>query len=123
VQGDVEVTVEVDHAGRVVSATMGSGHALFRSAVLEAARETHFMGRPAGAALVSYSIGYTFALGDGARLPPAPLAVTSTGAHMTTVTDVDFASFCPAPLAVPGPKCLYLWRCGRDWNWWRSKTD
>ncbi len=34
-----------------------------RDAALEAARETHFVGRPPGASLVSYSLGYTFALG------------------------------------------------------------
>ena len=86
-------------------------------------RSLSYRGRPAGAALLSYSLGYTFALGDGARLPPAPFAVTPTGAHMTTVTDVDFREFLPRSSGpCLRPKCLYLWRCGGDWNWWR-KTD
>jgi TonB family protein len=121
VQGDVEVAAEVDAAGHVVTATMRSGHALFRAAAFEAARETHFAGRPPGAELSSYSLGYTFALGDSGRPPRPPFTVTSTGAHLTTVTGVDLVSCGPSPLGVRGPKCLYLWRCGLDWDWWRTR--
>jgi TonB family protein len=118
-QGEAEVAVEVDADGNVSSAVMRSGHALFRDAVLEAARETHFLTRPAGAPVLPYSLSYMFALGDGAPLPQQLSAITPAGARTTTVTDVQTVSCGPGPLAVPGPKCLYLWRCGRDWNWSR----
>jgi TonB family protein len=115
-QGHVEVAVQVDANGNVASAVMLSGHALFRDAVLEAARETHFLTRPAGAPVLPYSLSYMFALGDGAPLPQQLWAITPAGARTTTVTDVQTVTCGPGALAVRGPKCLYLWRCGRDWN-------
>jgi TonB family protein len=123
-QGDVEVGVEVAADGSVVSATMKSGHALFRDAVLEAARETHFISRSGDGPVLPYSLTYTFALGDSPRPPPdVPSTITPTGARMMTVTGVDFISCGPWPLVVRGPKCLYLWRCGRDWDWYMEKTS
>jgi TonB family protein len=123
-QGLVEVVVDVASDGTVVSATMRSGHALFRDAVLEAARETYFMTRSSGAPVLPYVLTYTFALGDsGPRAADTSSTVTGTGARITTVTGVDFISCGPAPLAVPGPKCLYLWRCGRDWDWYMEQAS
>lgn len=122
-QGDVEVAVDVAADGSVVSATMRSGHALFRGAVLEAARETHFISRPVDGPVLPYSLTYMFALGDNPRPPDLPSTVARSGARMTTVTGVDVVSCGPSPLAVPGPKCLYLWRCGRDWDWYMKRAS
>jgi TonB family protein len=120
VQGEVEVDVGVSADGSVASATMRSGHALFRDAVLDAARESRFMGRRADAPPAQYTLTYTFVFSDSPG-SLAPLPVVGSGrARLTTVADTGIAIFHYSDIGVRGAKCLYLWRCGREWGGYRA---
>jgi TonB family protein len=119
-QGEAEVEVDVAADGSVASATLRSGHALFRDAVLEAARESHFLGRRADAPPAQYTVTYAFVLSDSPG-SLAPLLVIGSGrARLTTLADAGFAIFHYSDIGVRGAKCLYLWRCGREWGGYRA---
>jgi TonB family protein len=115
-QGEVEVGVDVSADGSVASATIRSGHALFRDAVLDAARESRFMGRRADAPPAQYTLTYAFVFSDSPGSLGSLLIVGSGRARLMTVADTGIAIFHYSDIGVRGAKCLYLWRCGREWG-------
>jgi hypothetical protein len=106
----------VSAAGDVISATVVRGHTTLVQAALDAAREAHFVTRRPDAQPATFSLTYTFAL-DG---PPRPVIVGQTAARTTTVEPEQFAIYHYSDSTVRGAKCLYLWRCGREWGGYRG---
>jgi TonB family protein len=120
VQGDVEVAVEVAADGHVVSATIVKGRPILDEAALEAARESYFLSRESDAPRMGYSLFYTFQL-EARRWPIHAAVVDRDGSRLTTAAEIRETMYIHySDLVVRGPKCLYLWRCGREWGGYHS---
>jgi len=130
ISGDVEIELGIKPDGSQQFARVLSGPPLLTRAALESAQQSQFDCRNCTEAVTSYKLLYTFRLIDGEIGNCSPGAVTPSsyprnqtfpiindaGNH---VTIVDREQPCYADAIrtqkVRSWKCLYLWRCSRQW--------
>jgi Gram-negative bacterial TonB protein C-terminal len=130
ITGDVGVDVEINKDGTVKMATAVSGPPLLYRVALQSARESRFECRNCSAGVTPYRMLYRFRLIDGeigncppGSVKPSPYpanqtfpVITQAGNHVIVV---DRTPPCYADVEgvkkVRSWKCLYLWRCGRQW--------
>jgi TonB family protein len=124
-QGEVEIAVQVRPDGSVASASIGrtkgpvsapQAMPLLEAPALEAARESYFMSRPEAAGLAPYTLTYAFVLDGDADLAASrrPQIGQHSGRLTTEAKTGPMVCILWGDYVVRGPKCLYLWRCGRE---------
>ena len=119
ITGDVEVQLQVHRDGSVKSVQVVKGHPLLAPSAAESARRSQFECRECAAEVSPYSLTYSFQLTQ--RLisscqdrPPALVlrldryVIVDAGAELVHIYFSD--------VATRSAKCLYLWRCGREWG-------
>jgi len=122
ISDDVVLTLGIGRDGSVESAVVVSGPALLQKVALESAQQSQFECRECTAAATSYSLIYTFQLGDcdctaGANATTyhrdgqsIPRVIQSP--NHVTITGKPECICDPAEHRIRSAKCLYLWRCG-----------
>jgi TonB family protein len=95
IMGDVKLQVGIRQDGSVASGDVVSGHPMLKQAALDSAQKSQFECRQCGDPVTAYSMTYTFGFYDDGG--------------------------CGRSRRVRSSKCLYLWKCGEEWqgpeNW------
>jgi hypothetical protein len=120
ITGDVELKLSVGKDGRIKSAIAESGHPLLQQVALDSVRRSRFVCRGCEQELTSYALVYSFQLRARPGWPcpeEGGLHISQTDRHHVVV-EAEPALVNPyfSSVAARKPKCLYLWRCGRQWG-------
>lgn len=129
ITGDVALTLRVRRDGSVESAVVVSGHPMLRQAAQESAQQSQFDCRGCNQATTSYSMVYTFELGEtrycsttettsNDSKPDQPYPSVTQSQNHVTVFDRPMGTCDPAVTLtyrkVRSAKCLYLWKCSQQ---------
>jgi TonB family protein len=136
IAGDVELTLDVQSNGSVMSVSVVSGHALLTRAALQSAQQSQFECRNCSEGVRSYRLSYTFQLvgpkdcctaADNSannNQPSEPIPRVIQSSNHVTVIDQPLCSCgasTPSRKKVRSAKCLFLWKCGfarlRGYEW------
>jgi hypothetical protein len=110
IQGDVNVMLGIRRDGSVESIAVVSGPPLLHRAALDSAQASQFECRGCSEPVTSYSLIYTFRIGDtGCCEPPTAARVTQSQNHVTVIGQPR--CLCGPPEKVRSAKCLYLRKC------------
>ena len=122
ISGDVQIKVEVGKDGTLKSASVVSGHQMLAPAALDSVRQTKFECRQCDDEGTTQLVTYSFQLATHPSSPAWPCAehletqITKSGNHVTVTADPPEIQIYFTDISVRAAKCLYLWRCGREWG-------
>jgi TonB family protein len=121
ISGTVRINLQLRKGGTVESAKVIDGHPMLRQAALESAQKSEFECADCSGA-TSYFLVYEFELRDGCHFGPHCELLDSDQSLVTQTPGrvvVSAVSLCTCDPAVAvtrvrSPRCLYLWKCGRQ---------
>jgi TonB family protein len=119
IAGDVKIEVSIRNDGSVESATVVEGPAMLRDPALDSAKKSLFECRGCAQSETAYLLTYTFEIknqGDHCDALSRPAEISYSADHIAVVAPAQW--ICDPAEAFRryrSPKCLYLWKCGKDW--------
>jgi TonB family protein len=118
IAGEVKIEVSIRNDGGVESARVVEGHAMLKDSALDSAKKSSFECRGCAQSETTYLLTYTFEInnqGDHCDALSRPAEISYSADHIAVVAPAQW--ICDPVEAFRlyrSPKCLYLWRCGKE---------